>query len=340
MESTKEHNGEKEINLLQHRHGECQVRLVQALDEIGVGDTALIIADHDTKPVFYQYQAERGHALSWQYEREGPEVWKIRVTKGNGGAGKVSAGCNLEELDVRQLPPPLRHKVIFEKFDSLRPTEGFLLVNDHDPKPLYYEFRSVRGDIFEWEYVEQGPQVWRVKVVKTKNVPATSGEPGTKFDLRRIPSPDRHPSIFHRFGTLTAGESLEILNDHDPRPLYENFRLTYGDNFSWDYLEQGPHLWRVKITNNRIAEPKERPAQVSGKELDVRPYPPAERHRLIFEKFEGLEPGAAFVLINDHDPKPLYYQFAAEHDGKFRWEYQEKGPVIWRVAIGKSPLSR
>ena len=78
------------------------------------------------------------------------------------------------------------------------------------------------------------------------------------------------------------------------------------------------------------------PAQVRAEELDVRPCPPAERHRLIFEKFDELEPGAAFVLINDHDPKPLYYQFAAEHDGEFRWEYQQKGPVVWRAAIGKN----
>jgi len=340
MEGTPGRNGEPEINLLQHRHGECQVRLVQALDEIGAGDTALIIADHDPKPVFYQYQTERGHSLSWQYEQEGPAVWKVRVTKGNGSVGRESVESDRKELDVRWLPPPLRHKVIFEKFDGLRPGEGFLLVNDHDPKPLYYELRSVRGDILEWDYVEQGPRVWRVKVVKTKNASGISGEAMTKFDLRRIPSPDRHPSIFHRFGTLTAGESLEILNDHDPRPLYGNFRLMYGDNFSWDYLEQGRDLWRVKITKKESIPPGRKQMPVSGEQLDVRPFPPAERHRRIFEKFERLEAGAAFVLINDHDPKPLYYQFAAEHDGEFRWEYLEKGPLVWRVIIGKTNLSR
>ena len=41
------------------------------------------------------------------------------------------------------------------------------------------------------------------------------------------------------------------------------------------------------------------------------------------------------MLINDHDPKPLYYQFAAEHAGEFVWEYSEKGPIDWRVRIGK-----
>ena len=70
--------------------------------------------------------------------------------------------------------------------------------------------------------------------------------------------------------------------------------------------------------------------------IDVRRVAPAQRHPLIFDTFAGLAPGAAFVLVNDHDPKPLYYQFAAEHAGEFVWEYLEKGPIDWRVRIGKT----
>lgn len=70
-------------------------------------------------------------------------------------------------------------------------------------------------------------------------------------------------------------------------------------------------------------------------ELDVRTVPPFQRHQLIFATFHALEPGQAFILVNDHDPKPLYYQFAAEHPGQFEWEYLEQGPVAWRVRIGK-----
>jgi uncharacterized protein (DUF2249 family) len=71
-------------------------------------------------------------------------------------------------------------------------------------------------------------------------------------------------------------------------------------------------------------------------ELDVRSEPPARRHHLIFETYEGLEPGAAFVLVNDHDPKPLYYQFAAEQPDRFSWDYLEQGPDVWRVRIGRT----
>ena len=71
------------------------------------------------------------------------------------------------------------------------------------------------------------------------------------------------------------------------------------------------------------------------KVLDLRQEAPARRHELIFENYHALSAGDAFVLVNDHDPKPLYYQFDAEHPGRFTWDYLEEGPVDWRVRIGK-----
>lgn len=74
--------------------------------------------------------------------------------------------------------------------------------------------------------------------------------------------------------------------------------------------------------------------------VDVRQEPPARRHTLIFETFEMLEPGGGFELRNDHDPKPLYYQFAAERAGRFTWDYLEQGPDVWRVRIGRPAEAR
>ncbi|GER78609.1 MAG: hypothetical protein JETCAE02_21920 [Anaerolineaceae bacterium] len=69
--------------------------------------------------------------------------------------------------------------------------------------------------------------------------------------------------------------------------------------------------------------------------LDVRPIPPPQKHPMIFDAFESLVAGQSFILINDHDPKPLYYQFASERAGEFTWEYLEQGPEVWRVQIGR-----
>ena len=81
---------------------------------------------------------------------------------------------------------------------------------------------------------------------------------------------------------------------------------------------------------------KEHTMPATEPQLDVRLEPPARRHELIFDIYERLEPGAGFVLVNDHDPKPLYYQFAAEHPDQFSWDYLEQGPNVWRVRIGRS----
>jgi hemerythrin-like domain-containing protein/uncharacterized protein (DUF2249 family) len=69
--------------------------------------------------------------------------------------------------------------------------------------------------------------------------------------------------------------------------------------------------------------------------LDIRPVPVREKHPTIFRTFDGMAPGSTLLLINDHDPKPLYYQFAAERAGEFQWKYIEQGPEVWKVEIHK-----
>jgi len=70
--------------------------------------------------------------------------------------------------------------------------------------------------------------------------------------------------------------------------------------------------------------------------LDVRTLIPRERHPMIFKTFDDLAAGDAFELVNDHDPKPLFYQLQAERPGLVNWEYLERGPEVWRVQIGRT----
>ncbi len=53
--------------------------------------------------------------------------------------------------------------------------------------------------------------------------------------------------------------------------------------------------------------------------LDIRPIPPRQKHPTIFATFDALEVGAAFELVNDHDPRPLRYQFLVERPDAFDW---------------------
>jgi uncharacterized protein (DUF2249 family) len=92
-------------------------------------------------------------------------------------------------------------------------------------------------------------------------------------------------------------------------------------------------LARMLDASTRIPE---EPTVSTTTPLDVRTEPPARRHSLIFDTFDGLAVDNAFELINDHDPKPLYYQLEAEQTGRFSWEYLEQGPEVWRVRIGRT----
>lgn len=69
--------------------------------------------------------------------------------------------------------------------------------------------------------------------------------------------------------------------------------------------------------------------------IDVRTIAPRMRHPMIFTAFENLAGGEAFLIVNDHDPKPLFYQFSAEYPGTFEWVYQQQGPEVWQVRVSK-----
>ncbi len=74
--------------------------------------------------------------------------------------------------------------------------------------------------------------------------------------------------------------------------------------------------------------------------LDLKAIPVFERHPRIFDTWDGIEEGDVLQLINDHDPKPLYYQFVGEQNGKFEWAYVTEGPDEWVVNIKKLKLPK
>jgi regulator of cell morphogenesis and NO signaling len=69
-------------------------------------------------------------------------------------------------LFVPGLEPAKKHATIFDEFDKLNEAETLLIVNDHDPKPLYFQLIAERGNIFTWDYLQQGPEQWKVALQK------------------------------------------------------------------------------------------------------------------------------------------------------------------------------
>lgn len=97
-------------------------------------------------------------------------------------------------LNVTLLEPRQKHSTIFIRFDELAEGESLTIHNDHDPKPLYYQMLGERGNVFVWEYLEQGPEWWKVRITKriTGENEETIGQIAAK-DLRKA-------VVFKKFG--------------------------------------------------------------------------------------------------------------------------------------------
>jgi uncharacterized protein (DUF2249 family) len=54
-----------------------------------------------------------------------------------------------------------------------------------------------------------------------------------ELDVRVIPPRDKHPTIFKTFESLVPGQSMLLLNDHDPKPLRYQLMAERPDTFDW-----------------------------------------------------------------------------------------------------------
>ena len=138
------------------------------------------------------------------------------------------------------------------------------------------------------------------------------------LDVRGMPPRERHPKIFKAWEELPIGDALRLVNDHDPKPLFYEFRAERGGEFEWTPLECGPETWSVEIKRIATAEAGkpvalsvERPAWVAktpASVVDVRedlrvggePFPK------IMTAAMQIQPGEVFVLLAIFEPKPLY----------------------------------
>ncbi len=113
-------------------------------------------------------------------------------------------------LDVTVLEPRQKHPTIFNRFDDLVEGESLTIHNDHDPKPLYYQLLGERGNIFTWEYLESGPELFRIKISKRRTGEAeeTLGSIATK-DLRKADVFKKYGLDFCCGGKKTVREACE-----------------------------------------------------------------------------------------------------------------------------------
>ena len=72
----------------------------------------------------------------------------------------------LPELDVQTIPHAIRHGAIFGALDGLRPGSGMIISATHDPVPLLQQLSARSPEQFDVEYVEAGPERWRLRFTR------------------------------------------------------------------------------------------------------------------------------------------------------------------------------
>ncbi len=120
-----------------------------------------------------------------------------------------------EILDVTLIETHLKQRVIFEKFDALKPGNSFIIHNDHDPKLLYYQLLAERGQTLFWDYLRSGPKEWMVKITRREGErEETIGEIVSKDSSKA--------AVFKQLGINFSSEGRktirEICNKNDLRP--------------------------------------------------------------------------------------------------------------------------
>ena len=182
----------------------------------------------------------------------------------------------LKIIDVTTIEPRRKHPTIFENFDLLSSGEGLIIHNDHDPKPLYYQLLAERGNTFTWAYLEDGPKIWKVEILKFKegHKESTIGEL-VKNDFRKA-------EVFKKYGldfccggkkTVTQvckSKGLDIVQiEKELKELDTNAVFTSEDYDSWeigflaDYILNAHHKY-VKKAIPLVFEYTQKVSKVHG----------------------------------------------------------------------------
>lgn len=166
-------------------------------------------------------------------------------------------------FDVREIPCRVKHAQIFQRWSDLAVGQHFVLVNDHDPIPLWYQFNSQFPDAFEWDYLLRGPEEFQVKISKIRAVtvpaslPRATLPPGVggcgskrnvvEVDARGLEPPEPLMRILSGLETLPSDRSLQAITDRQPCHL---FGEAQARGFRYDCTEQPDGSWVTLLTRS------------------------------------------------------------------------------------------
>lgn len=167
----------------------------------------------------------------------------------------TSDTIDLTRLDVRPVPCRQKHALIFQRWHELPVGEHFILVNDHDPVPLYYQFAGQFPGAFNWEYLMEGPEEFHVRITRLAPSlplgsgpvaprPASGGCGTGELDVRGLEAPEPMLRILAAVETLPAGRVLVARTERKPVHLLAELPAR-GVGHSCEELPDGS--WRVRL---------------------------------------------------------------------------------------------
>jgi len=115
----------------------------------------------------------------------------------------------------------------------------------------------------------------------TRPIPSeTETRTMTELDVRQIPPSERHDRIHDEFAELEPGETLTIVNDHEPTPLYHEMAAEVPAFDADGYAVEREEASRFVAEFPKVG-PESGPEQVRLADLDGEPHAAA---------FPGREP--------------------------------------------------
>lgn len=134
-------------------------------------------------------------------------------------------------FDARRVPCRVKHAQIFQRWAELPVGGHFVLINDHDPVPLYYQFQALFPEAFDWEYLVDGPTEFQVRITRLRATPFAAPPPPRRpgmvradttceLDLRGLEPPEPMIRILNQLDVTPPGGSFRARTDRQPIHLF------------------------------------------------------------------------------------------------------------------------
>lgn len=176
-----------------------------------------------------------------------------------------------QTLDLRQLPPVQRHRTVMAAWAALDADQALTLLSDHDPLPLYLQLAHDHAGRFHWEYLERGPEQWRVRLRKgdfpdpgfkpelkmadAEQTPTAAEEEETvELDVRPLFARGEAPCelIETTAARIRVGQCLRLLAPFEPRPLYAKLSM---QGFEPESRQLSDGTWELTFRRVRMGLP-------------------------------------------------------------------------------------